>query len=150
MKTMQRFALIGLFYLVFNMVAMPLWWGGVSATEGFREAIQLTVLAGFIYIALFDLISTGWIMTRVCWVREGGREEGCQKGWLLVLAAVALVALMGAKVMVDEIARETAMGGGGGEWVILYICLALQFAYLVALIAQGRGSPGPLVARQER
>lgn len=136
MKTMQRFSLVALFYLLFNMVAMPLWWGGVSATEGFREAIQLTVLAGFVYIILFDLISTGWIMTRVCWIKGSGREEGCQKGWLLLLATVALVGMMGAKVMVDEIARETPLGGGGGEWVILYVCLGLQLAYLLALVFQ--------------
>ncbi len=143
MKTMQRLALVAIVYLIFNMVAMPVWWGGVSATEGFREAIQLTVLAGFVFILLFDLISAGWILTRVCWVREGGREEGCQKGWLFLLAAVAIVGMMGAKVMVDEIARETPLGGASGEWVILYICLGLQLAYLGAVVFQRRPSSHP-------
>jgi hypothetical protein len=135
-KAMWLLAIVALVCLLFNLVAMPLWWGGVSATEGLLGAIQLIVLLGFIYIILFDLISTGAVLTRVCWLRGEAPEEGCQKGWLLVLAVLAIVGMMGAKVMVDEIARETPLGGAGGEWAILYICLGLQLAYLLAVLFQ--------------
>jgi hypothetical protein len=140
---MRLSALAALACLLFNLVAMPLWWRGVSATEGFLGAVQLLVLAGFVYIILFDLISTGWVLTRVCWVRGEAPEEGCQKGWLLVLAVLAIVGMMGAKVMVDEIARETPLGGAGGEWAILYICLGLQLAFLLAVLFQRRPSSRP-------
>lgn len=144
MRAVQRSALVAGLYLLFNMVAMPLWWGGVSASGGFRGGIQLTILIGFVYILLFDLISAGWILTRVCWVRLEKKDEGCQQGWLVVLAALALVGLMGAKVMVDEIGRETPLEmGPGGEWVILYMCLSLQLAYIAAVLFQKPGSSDP-------
>jgi len=140
MKILRRSAAVATVWLLFNMVAMALWWGGFSASGGFRGGVQLAILAGFVFILLLDLVSTGWVLTRVCWIRAGGAEEGCQRGWLLVLGVLALVGMMGAKVMVDEIARETPLGGAGGEWVILYICLGLQLSYLVALISQKAGS----------
>ena len=143
-KAVQRSALVALIYLLFNMVAMPLWGGGISATGGARGGIQLTILIGFVYILLFDLISTGWILTRVCWMRQERRDEGCQQGWLVVLAVLAIVGLMGAKVMVDEIGRETPLElGAGGEWVILYMCLSLQLAYIAAVLFQRSGSSDP-------
>ena len=141
MRAMRRSAAVAGLYLLFNMVAMPLWWGGVSASGGLRGGIQLTILIGFLYILLFDLISAGWVLTRVCWLRQEKPEEGCQKGWLVVLAASALVGMMGAKVMVDEIGRETPMEmGPAGEWAILYVCLGLQLAYIAAVLFQKTGS----------
>jgi len=131
-RTIKGLSLIGGIWLVFNLFAMPLGWGGYSASEGPRGVVQLSILAGFVYVLLFDLLSIGYFLTRVCWIRGEGMEEGCQKGWLVVLAVLAVVGLMGAKVMVDEIARETPLGRGGGEWVVLYICLGLQLAYLAA------------------
>lgn len=140
MRAVKRSALVAGLYLLFNMVAMPLWWGGVSATGGVRGGIQLTVLIGFVYILLFDLISTGWILTRVCWLRPERMDEGCQQGWLVVLAVLALVGMMGAKVMVDEIGRETPLEmGAAGEWAILYVCLSLQLAFIAAVLFQRQG-----------
>lgn len=145
MKLLKWSAAVAIVWLLFNVIAMPLWWGGFSASGGFREGAQLAILLGFAFILLLDLVSTGWVLTRVCWIQIGKVEEGCQRGWLLVLAVLALVGLMGAKVMVDEIARETPLGGAGGEWAILYICLGLQLAYLVALFFQ---KPGPAASAQ--
>lgn len=145
-RAVQRFAFAAVVCLFFNMVAMVVWWGGVSDSTGVRGFIQLTILVGFVFILLFDILSVGWVLTRVCWIRDQQSEEGCQKGWVLVLATLAIVGMMGAKVMVDEITRETPMGGAGGEWVVLYICLGLQLAYLGALLFQ---RPGPVRAGGE-
>ena len=138
MRAMKWFALVAGLWLVFNMVAMPPGWGGVSATGGALRGVQLAILIGFVFIFLFDLFSVAWILAGSCWRREAGREEACQSGWLLVLAVLALIGLMGAKVMVDEIGRETPMGGAGGEWVILYICLTLQLAYILGILFHKR------------
>ena len=62
------------------------------------------------------------------------------EGWLLVLAVLAVAGMMGAKVMVDEIARETPLGGAAGEWVVLYVCLSLQLSYIIAALVQRPGS----------
>jgi len=144
-KAMKRFALLAAFFLLVNMVAMPFLWGGYSATEDPLRTAQMAILAGFAYIVVYDLVSTGFVLTRVCWMKEASGEEGCQKGWILVLAVLAFVGMMGAKVMVDEIGRETPLGmSAGGEWVILYLCLGLQLAFLLAILLQrDRSNPRP-------
>ena len=134
MNAMKWFALVAGLWLVFNMVALGPGWGGVSVTGGVLGGIQLFILIGFVFVFLFDVLSAGWILAGGCWRRDPDPEEACQSGWLLVLAVLALIGLMGAKVMVDEIARETPMGSGGGEWVVLYICLTLQLAYIAGVL----------------
>jgi len=42
--------------------------------------------------------------------------------------------MMGAKVMVDEIAMETPLGRDGVEWGILYALLILQLAYILVVL----------------
>ena len=119
-------------WLLFNLVAMPLAWGGVNASGGVRGIIQLVILSGFVVFLLFDLLSIPW------WIREkGGRRKGNAVG-PLVLCAASLVAMMGAKVMVDEIARETPLGGAGGEWFMLYALLAVQLSYAAVVLSRAR------------
>jgi len=139
MKFMRGTAGVLGVWLLFNLVAMPLWWGGMVAPAGPRHWAQVTILIGFGLLLLFDLISGALLFFRSCVCRgalEGdlGRQP-CHDGWLLVLAVLAVMGLAGAKVMVDEIGRETVLGwAGGGEWGILYTCLTLQLAYLLALL----------------
>lgn len=144
MGKMKWFGLVALLLLAFNLVVMPFWWGGSAASEGPLHLAQLAILFGFLYILLFDVVSAGYVLTRVCWWVGGKGEEGCQKGWLLVLATLALVGMAGAKVMADEIGRETLMEmGPGGEWAVLYVCLGLQLAYLLAILVQRERPPAP-------
>jgi hypothetical protein len=141
MKGVRWLGWVASLWLIFNMVAMPTAWGGANASGGLRGAIQLAIFLGFILILLFDLLSSGMILIRACW-REGRvGGERCVSGWLLVLAFLALIGLAGAKVMADEIARETPLGGAGGEWVVLFICLTLQLAYLAAFLFFKPASP---------
>ncbi len=116
-------------WLLFNLIAMPLAWGGVNASGGVRGAIQLLILLGFLLVVVFDLLSLAW-----CWSRWGSRVAGGTEAGLAVFAIMSLFAMMGAKVMVDEIARETPLGGAGGEWGVLYVCLILQLSFVVIVL----------------
>jgi hypothetical protein len=59
-----------------------------------------------------------------------------------VTATLSPAGIRGTEVKVDEIGRETLMGmGPRGEWVILYACLGLQLAYLLALLVQREPLP---------
>ena len=50
---------------------------------------------------------------------------------LFLLGLICCVLLLCEKAMVDEIARETALGWEViGEWVILYIALVIQLVYI--------------------
>lgn len=108
-------------------------------SAGPRHWAQLTMLAGFGLLLLFDLASGAFLFFRTCVYRgaldgDMGRRP-CHDGWLLILAVLSVMGLAGARVMVDEIGRQTLLGwGGGGGWAILYICLTLQLAYLLALL----------------
>lgn len=139
MKTTRGLAGVLCIWLLFNMVAIPLWWGGVDAQAGLRWWVQGVVLAGFVGMLLFDLATGVLFFFRSCFL-DGGQEgdlgrRPCPEGWLLVLALLAVMGLAGGKVMVDEISRETAMGWvPGAEWAVLYVCLTLQLAYLLALL----------------
>ena len=121
-------AVVGL-WLLFNLVAMPIAWGGVNATGGTLGVIQTIILTGFILSVLFDFVSLGWVSFRGKAVL-GPRPSG----GIVALGIGALTAMMAAKVMVDEIARETPLGRAGGEWGILYACLILQLSYILVIL----------------
>jgi hypothetical protein len=138
MRILTGSALLATVWLLFNMVAVSVWWGGANPRGGALWWVQAAAPVGFVYMVLFDLASALWILARSCW-RRTGDQEACEAGWLLVLALFALMGLMGAKAMVDEIAREHGLGGGlQGEWVVLYACLTVQLAYGIAILSRGR------------
>ena len=137
MNVLRWSALVATVWLVYNMVVIWAWWGGVNATEGIVGTLQVVVLVGFVYLLLFDLGSAVWILARSCWGRTDG-QEACEAGWLLVLAVMALVGLAGGKGMGDEIAREQPLGRAGGEWGILYILLTVQLAYGLGVLVKGQ------------
>jgi hypothetical protein len=136
-RPMFWFAAIAGLLLLFNMVAMPLAWGGVNAERGLLGTIQMLILLGFLLILLFDLVSLVWA------VRLGkARGAAGPAGGLIILGCLALIGMMGAKVMVDEIARETPLGRGGGEWAMLYALLTIQLTYIIVVFSRARPAPG--------
>lgn len=133
-RAVFSFAALAGIWLLFNLVAMPLAWGGVNANAGPLAVAQTVILLGFVLVLLFDLISLGWLSGQMRRPGEAGSTAGA-----LVLGALALVALMGSKVMVDEIARETPMGGARGEWIILYLLLLFHLAYILVVARRAWG-----------
>ncbi|MBT8395387.1 MAG: hypothetical protein HKO65_04640 [Gemmatimonadetes bacterium] len=129
-------AVVGL-WLLFNLVAMPIAWGGVNATEGTLGLIQTIILMGFVLIVLFDFLSLGWVSFRGKTILGPGASGG-----IVALGIGALTAMMAAKVMVDEIARETPLGRAGGEWGILYACMILQLSYILVVLFRTKPSSG--------
>lgn len=121
--------------LLFNFVAIPLGWGGTNADGGILGAIQLGIGLGFCLIILFDILSLGWLLRG----GEGHRGQATAGG-LIALGILSVVALMGAKVMVDEIARETPLGRAGGEWGMLYVFLTIQLAYIIMVFSRAKPS----------
>jgi hypothetical protein len=121
-------------WLLFNLVAMPLAWGGVNARDGVLWAIQSGILVGFLLVLFFDLASIGWLF------RRNRAQGGTGLDPLHLFAGVTLVAMMGAKVMVDEIARETPLNGAGGEWGILYALLILQLTYIIVVLFRAKST----------
>ena len=116
-------------WLLCNLVALPLAWGGINADGGVLAVVQAAVLLGFLFIFCFDVATLAWIT-----LRRSEPRLGARKLWLQALAVLALVGLAGSKVMVDEIARETPLGRAGGEWGVLYALLILQLSYILVVL----------------
>lgn len=119
-------------WLVYNLVAIA-----VARDQVFRErgtltvGAELAVLIGFGLVAAFDVASLVWLWGELRGVRPPGKEETA----LLAFGALCLILLAGDKVMVDEIGRETLLGWEvTGEWIILYLFLAVQLLYNLAFL----------------
>ena len=89
-----------------------------------------TMLIGFGAILLFDLASVGWLAGN----RHSAPGETETRTRLLVLGVLCLVLFAADKVMIDEVAHETATGWTlQTEYLLLYGMLIFQLAYNVLL-----------------
>lgn len=112
--------------LIYNMLAIWIYREEVFIISGTLEPPEYLILAGFLLIPVFNILSLIWVSLH---------ER--QKKWyttfdtvLLIMGAVCIVLLFGEKVMVDEIAREYRLGWETlGEWLGLYFFLSIQLAY---------------------
>jgi hypothetical protein len=120
--------------LVYNIVVMPIYKEQVFLKRGtISTVVEMVILIGFVLVLLFDIVSLLWMSLRTLRaqeVRKGGRG-------ILALGALCLILLVGEKVMVDEIGREYLLGWEVvGEWIILYVFLAIQLLYNVVILRQ--------------
>jgi hypothetical protein len=121
-------------WLVYNMVAMPIYKEQVFLKRGtISTGGEMVILIGFVPVLIFNIVSLLWVSSRIrraLAARKGGRG-------VLALGALCLILLVGEKVMVDEIGREYLLGWEVvGEWIILYVFLAIQLLYNVVILRQ--------------
>lgn len=89
-----------------------------------------TMLFGFGAILLFDIASVAWLAGN----RGSAPGEIETRTRLLVLGVLCLVLFATDKVMIDEVAHETAAGWTlQPEYLLLYGMLIFQLAYNVVL-----------------
>ncbi|MDD3006862.1 MAG: hypothetical protein PHX30_04765 [Candidatus Pacebacteria bacterium] len=113
-------------YLVFNMVAIVFFKNYIFFDHQNFSNIEIILLIGFIIVALFDILSFSWLL----WSTDGYKKVPTYKKLSIALSVLCLFLLIGEKTMIDEIGREYEFGREMiGEWVILYIFLAIQLAY---------------------
>jgi len=135
--------------LVFNMIAIV-----VFRREFFMVREPLVpagwvVLGGFVVVLLFDLAYVTWCIFRLH-VGTSGINDATASGAtgkdispMLSLGVISIIMLAGAKVMADEIGRESTLGWETtGEWIILYCCLFVQLVF--AALAVSDTYPGRL------
>ncbi|MGD9125345.1 MAG: hypothetical protein PVG60_09640 [Desulfarculaceae bacterium] len=118
--------------LLYNLAAMPICKEQIFLQRGtISTGPELVIFMGFILAAIFDIASFLWLLLRVLQARPAARGD---KG-LLALGALCLVLMLGEKAMVDEIGREYPLGWEVlGEWIILYVFLAIQLVYNVLIL----------------
>ena len=84
-----------------------------------------------------------WLVS-LFWIARSNRAAygGSGLSWLHLFGLLAFVGLMGAKVMVDEIVRETPSGGAGGEWGMLNALLILQLSFIIVVLFRAESPAG--------
>jgi len=122
------FGVGSLFWLVLNMILMPLNWDAVFVNKEITTGVEVFVLLGFLSILLFDLLVVPW----VCLRRYHHKSVSGLDSYLLIGSIACLFVLVTAKVMTDEVGRESRFGlGCCGEFAILNALLLIQIAYNV-------------------
>jgi hypothetical protein len=118
--------------LVYNIVAIPIFKEQVFLERGTISAGgELVILIGFVLVLIFNILSLLWVSLRV------RKTQAVRKGdyGVLALGALCLLLLVGEKAMVDEIGREYLLGWEVvGEWIILYVFLAIQLLYNIVIL----------------
>lgn len=117
--------------LVYIMLAMPVYKQQLFIERKTFAVPGIVMLIGFGLILLFTIVSIIWFARQVQW----GRKVAAVDTVTLLLGILCLIALVGEKVMVDEIGREFRLGWETrGEWIILYIGLSIQLIYNIVII----------------
>jgi len=120
--------------LLFNMVAMVIYKQPIFfEDQGMLSSMKILILIGFILIPFFDIVSIGWLISRL------RRGENAIRSTVLTLSLgdLCLVLLIGDKVMIDEIGREYLLHWEvAGEWSILYGLLTIQLVYNIVIFMQ--------------
>ena len=123
--------------LVFNMVAIPLNREQVFIRQDTLSPVEGIILAGFLLVILFDLVSLFWVTYRLVLKKPSLLPDTIALVWGLVCVAM----LLGVKAMLDEIARESRLGWETtGEWIVMYIGLAVQLCYLLFMLLRASRS----------
>jgi hypothetical protein len=141
--TILVLALVSAACLVFNMAAIPIFQEQLFVRRDPLFAVGWVILGGFGLVLMFDIAyaaRTALIPdsaeARAKRSRAAGRAEPFSSE-MLGLAVGCIIALAGAKVMVDEIGRETLLGWETiGEWILLYTCLTVQLTFIIIAIAR--------------
>jgi hypothetical protein len=127
-RFMYLFGVGSLFWLALNMILVPLNWDAVFLNKELTTGVEIFLLLGFLSILLFDLLVVPW----VCLRRYHHESISGVESHLLVGSIACLFVLVAAKVMTDEVGRESRFGlDCRGEFAILYALLLIQIAYNV-------------------
>ena len=110
--------------LVYNMVAMPIYKEQIFLEQYIRTTnAELVILIGFVLLPIFNLASLFWVLLP-------SRRSHVARNGILALGALCLILMVGEKAMLDEIGREYQFESEVvGEWIALYVGLAIQLLY---------------------
>ena len=117
--------------LAFNMAVIPLSQEQVFVQQDTLSPVEGIILAGFLLVILFDIVSLLWVSLRLLRSKTSIPRDTIALVWGLVCLAL----LVGVKAMLDEIARESRLGWETtGEWIVMYVGLTVQLSYLLFML----------------
>jgi hypothetical protein len=129
--------------LAFNIVALATVREEMLLSRGPLPGLGWVVLCGFCTVFVFCGSYVIWTVWRLHGAASGSRKQGGDGdtmpfgAGMLAFGICSMILMFGAKVMVDEIGRETLIGWETtGEWIILFCCLTVQLIFIVLAITR--------------
>lgn len=119
-------------FLIFIMVAIPIYRKLVFQERGIITiGGEMVILFGFVLMLIFNIVFLIWVLLVI---RKAQADRTGDMG-ILAIGGFCLILMAGEKVMADEISREYLLGSEVvGEWIILYVCLAIQLLYNILIL----------------
>jgi hypothetical protein len=129
--------------LAFNIVTLAILRDEILLRRGPLPGLGWVMLCGFCTVFVFCGSYVFWSV----WRLHGSASQPQRQrradhampfaSGMLALGILSMVLMVGAKVMVDEIARETLLGWETtGEWIILFCCLTVHLIFIVLAIVR--------------
>ncbi|MBC8526373.1 MAG: hypothetical protein H8D22_05820 [Candidatus Cloacimonetes bacterium] len=125
--------------LIFNMIGIL-----ISKEQIFTErdkiltGVEIIILFGFGLILLSNILSIIWLLLRF----RHSEKITIREKVTLALGCLCLLLLIGDKTMIHEIGREYSLGWETlGEWIILYVFLAIQLLYNFIFLMISKNTP---------
>lgn len=123
-----------------SLILAPLNWDVVFHDTEATTGVEMFMILGFLFALVFDIASIPWIIVRR--FTSGLYRE--KTIYFLSGSILCLFLLIAAKVMADEVGRESRLGlGAAGEYIIFNVLLFLHIAYNLYFysITKKRGQP---------
>ena len=129
--------------LTFNIMTLAVLREEIMRYRAPPTALGWVMLGGFCIVFVFFACHVVWNVWRLHGLagaprrqRRANRAMPFGPG-MLAFGIFSMILMAGAKVMVDEIGRETRLGWETtGEWIILFCCLTIQLIFIVLAIAR--------------
>jgi hypothetical protein len=136
-------AFVSALCLAFNIVALAMVRDEILLNRGPLSGLGWVILCGFCIVFLFCGSYVIWTVWRLRGDASGSRKQWCGGhttpfgSGMLAFGICSMILMFGAKVMVDEIGRETLLGWETtGEWIILFCCLTVQLIFILLAITR--------------
>jgi len=118
--------IISAVFLIYIMIALIIYKEQIFVEREILSFPEIIIGIGFVLILLFNIKSILWLVKKF----RNFDKVTFSKKKTLALGGLCLLLMLGEKTMIDEIGREYLLGWETlGEWIILYVFLAIQLFY---------------------
>jgi hypothetical protein len=130
-KSFYLLSIISVAFLVSIMLGLIVFKQQIFIEKDIISTVDIFIAMGFGVFVVFNIFSVILLYKQL---KDEAKTTTSNK-LILALGILCLILLIGEKTMADEIGREYSLGWETlGEWIILYVFLAIQLFYNFRII----------------